>query len=241
MRLRLSPARTMRIAQKLYEGVDIGEGEPTGLITYMRTDSTRVSGGAVKSARKVISGEFGSDYLPAKPPVYKQKKKPVQGAHEAIRPSNPSLLPQTLKDTLDRSEFNLYRLIWQRFTASQMAPTVLDQTTIQVKGGPDFLFRSTGSVVAFDGFRKVYPSKEKSEESSMPRKISEGEEVDKLAVNPEQHFTKPPPYFSDSTLIKELDKRGIGRPSTFAETVSRLHKREYVKKERGNSFPPKPG
>ncbi|MFQ6615772.1 MAG: type I DNA topoisomerase [Fidelibacterota bacterium] len=278
-RLRLSPARTMRMAQKLYEGIDIGEGEPTGLITYMRTDSTRVSSAAVKNAREVVTREFGSEYLPSKPPAYPPaplrgtkksgaggKTKPVQGAHEAIRPTDPSLKPQDLKDKLEKSEFNLYRLIWQRFIASQMTPMVLDQTTIQVlasggapggeggvptgEGGPDqrapegpaeYLFRSTGSVVAFEGFRKVYPSKEKTGESSIPSKISEGEQVDRLDVKPEQHFTKPPPYFSDSSLIKELDKEGIGRPSTFAEIVSRLHKREYVKKEKGKLIPTETG
>ncbi|MFQ6676113.1 MAG: type I DNA topoisomerase [Fidelibacterota bacterium] len=252
-RLKLSPARTMRVAQNLYEGVDIGEGEPTGLITYMRTDSTRVSGAAVRAARQVISREFGDPYLPAKPPVYRPaggKKKLVQGAHEAIRPTNPALTPEELKDKLEKNEFALYRLIWQRFMASQMAPMVLDQTTIHVAGDTgrtvskepaDYLFRATGSTVAFEGFRKVYPSREKPQETHIPAKLSEGEKVEKINVKPEQHFTKPPPYFTDSTLIKELDTRGIGRPSTFAEIVSRLHRRKYVRKEKGKLIPTETG
>lgn len=248
-RLGLSPSRTMRVAQNLYEGVDIGEGEPTGLITYMRTDSTRVSQVAVKNAREVISREFGPEFLPAKPPVYTQKKKTVQGAHEAIRPTNPSLTPEVLKGKLarpkagglERNEFNLYQLIWQRFMASQMAPMVLDQTTIDVRGGSHLLFRTAGSVVSFEGFRKVYPFKETSEGPSIPQKLSEGEQVERLKDKPEQHFTKPPPYFTDSSLIKELDTRGIGRPSTFAEIVSRLYKREYVNSEKGKLIPTETG
>ena len=241
IRLRFSPSRTMRIAQALYEGTDIGEGEPTGLITYMRTDSTRISGTAVKATREMISGEFGSAYLPSKPPAYVQKKKTVQGAHEAIRPANPALTPDHLKGKLDKDELKLYTLIWQRFIACQMTPMVLDQTTINVEAGTDYLFRSTGSVVKFEGFRKVYPASKKKEETAIPRKISEGEELEKLEFKPAQHFTKPPPYFTESSLIKELDTRGIGRPSTFAEIVSRIFKREYVKREKGKLVPTETG
>ncbi|MFQ6673667.1 MAG: type I DNA topoisomerase [Fidelibacterota bacterium] len=240
-RLRFSPAKTMRVAQTLYEGVDIGEGEPTGLITYMRTDSTRVSQEAVKAVRQVISREFGSNYLPSKAPVYRQKKKLVQGAHEAIRPANPALLPDHLEGKLDKNQLTLYRLIWRRFVASQMTPAVLRQTAIQVEAGPDALFRTTGSVMTFDGFRKVYPVADQKDEPDIPKKLSEGEELERLAFKPEQHFTKPPPYFTESSLIKELDTQGIGRPSTFAETVSRLYKREYVSREKGKLVPTERG
>jgi len=247
IRLRFSPARTMRIAQKLYEGVDIGEGEPTGLITYMRTDSTRISNIAIKACREMISKQFGSDYLPPKPPVYRQKKKLVQGAHEAIRPTNSTLIPDHLEGKLEKDELNLYRLIWQRFIACQMAPMVLDQTTITIstesakEADVDYLFRTVGSVVKFDGFRKIYPAPKEKEEPAIPQKLSEGEELRKLKFNPEQHFTKPLPYFTESSLIKELDTLGIGRPSTFAETVSRLYKREYVKQKKGKLFPTETG
>jgi len=243
LRLRFSPARTMRIAQRLYEGVDIGEGEPTGLITYMRTDSTRISSTATKTARNVISKQFGSDYLPPKPVFYRQKKKTVQGAHEAIRPTNSAITPDLLKGKLAKDELNLYHLIWQRFVACQMTPMVLDQTTITVSTGSpdmetsDYLFRTVGSLVKFDGFRKIYPIPKEKEEPTIPKKLSEGEELEKLTFKPEQHFTKPPSYFTESSLIKELDTLGIGRPSTFAETVSRLYKREYVKREKGKLIP----
>ncbi|MEE9167185.1 MAG: type I DNA topoisomerase [Candidatus Neomarinimicrobiota bacterium] len=241
VRLKLSPTRTMRIAQKLYEGVDIGKGEPIGLITYMRTDSTRLSDQAVKACREVISKEFGSNYLPAGPRIYKQKKKTVQGAHEAIRPTDPSLMPENLTDRLEKDELKLYRLIWQRFVACQMAPAVLDQTTIVVSANSSHLFRTTGSTTTFDGYRKVYPVSKKKDELEMPQEIEEGEQLEKLAFKPEQHFTKPPPSFTDSSLIKELDSLGIGRPSTFAETVSRLFKREYVKQEKGKLIPTETG
>ena len=242
-RLRFSPTQTMRIAQRLYEGVDIGEGEPTGLITYMRTDSTRISKTAVGSVRKVISKQFGPDYLPSRPPLYKQKKKNVQGAHEAIRPSNSSIIPDKLLGKLAKDELNLYRLIWQRFVACQMAPMVLDQTAIIVATGSpdeetgDYLFRTVGSVVKFDGFRKAYPTSKEKDEQVIPKELSEKEVLEKLTFKPEQHFTKPPPYFTDSSLIKELDTLGIGRPSTFAETVSRLYKREYIQREKGKLIP----
>lgn len=241
VRLKLSPSRTMRVAQKLYEGVDIGEGEPTGLITYMRTDSTRVSSVAVKACRHLISTQFGADYLPAKPQIYRQKKKTVQGAHEAIRPTDPSLTPEDLEGKLGKDELKLYRLIWQRFVASQMSPAVLDQTTITVSANSSYVFRTVGSRVKFDGCRKIYPITRKREEPAIPRELQEGEELEKLAFKPEQHFTKPPPYFTESSLIKELDTLGIGRPSTFAETVSRLYKREYVKREKGKLFPTETG
>lgn len=236
-RLGFSPANTMRIAQKLYEGIDIGDGAPTGLITYMRTDSTRISNEAIGSVRKLISHQYGNEYLPKKAIIYASKKKLVQDAHEAIRPSKPDLTPQGLKDNLGKDEFKLYELIWQRFVASQMTPTVLNQTTIDILAGDDHVFRTNGSVVKFDGFRKVYPMARKSEDQDTPKYLAEGEIVERLEFKPEQHFTKPLPYFTESSLIKELDSRGIGRPSTFAEIIFRLKKREYVTKEKGKLIP----
>ncbi len=239
-RLKLSPARTMRIAQRLYEGVELGGGEPTGLITYMRTDSTRLAPASVDSARTYISSQFGAQYLPDEPVVYGQQKKNVQDAHEAIRPTDPSRTPDRVQQHLEPAEFKLYDLIWRRFIASQMKPSVQDRTTINIKAG-DSEFRTSGSVVKFDGFRKAYPAMDKKEDPILPSDISENDVLKRDQFLPEQHFTKPPPYFTESSLIKELDKLGIGRPSTFAETLSRLNKRQYVTKEKQKLIPTEAG
>jgi len=242
IRLRFSPSRTMRIAQSLYEGVDIGKGESTGLITYMRTDSTRLAQDAVTKVRKFISGTFGKEYLPQRDKVYKQKKKLVQDAHEAIRPTHPELTPEDLKGKIKEDERKLYRLIWQRFVACQMNPSILAQTTIAISAGDKYLFRTVGSTVKFDGFRKVYPSHKTEKESIfIPKLLEKGEKVQFVKFNPEQHFTKPPPYFTESSLIKELDSRGIGRPSTFAETISKLYKREYIENKKRKLIPTERG
>lgn len=240
-RLRFSPANSMRIAQRLYEGIDTGEGEPTGLITYMRTDSTRIAGEALHSVRNIISTQFGAPYLPDKPRTYAQRKRQVQDAHEAIRPTDPTLHPDRLKGVLKADELKLYDLIWRRFVASQMTSMVLDQTTVNIAAGDDYTFRATGSIVKFDGFRRIYPTRQEKESQILPEEISSGDVLKKIDFDPEQHFTKPPPYYSESSLIKELDSRGIGRPSTFAETISRLYKREYVNKEKGRLIPTEAG
>lgn len=227
-RLRLTPRRSMGIAQRLYEGVDIGGGEPTGLITYMRTDSTRVSDSAVKSARNFLSSKYGGEFIPSKPNVFRQKKKQVQDAHEAIRPTDPTLISDSLKGKIDDAELKLYQLIWQRFMASQMTPCILAQTTIDVEAGDEHLFRIAGSVEKFAGFRKVYPPVREREELFIPKEIAKGERVTAENFLPEQHFTEPPAYYSQSSLIKELDAQGIGRPSTFSDIIAKLYDRKYV-------------
>ena len=227
-RLRLTPRRSMGIAQRLYEGVDIGGGEPTGLITYMRTDSTRVSDSAVKSARNFLSSKYGGEFIPSKPNVFRQKKKQVQDAHEAIRPTDPTLISDSLKGKIDDAELKLYQLIWQRFMASQMTPCILAQTTIDVEAGDEHLFRIAGSVEKFAGFRKVYPPVREREELFIPKEIAKGERVTAEDFLPEQHFTEPPAYYSQSSLIKELDAQGIGRPSTFSDIIAKLYDRKYV-------------
>ena len=239
-RLKYSPARTMRLAQRLYEGVEMESGEPTGLITYMRTDSTRLAPASVDGARQFISSQYGEQYLPETPNVYGQQKKNIQDAHEAIRPADPNITPEMVKGHLENDEFKLYDLIWRRFIACQMNPSILDQTTIEIKAG-EAQFRVSGSVVKFDGFRKAYPAMEKKENPLLPSDISENEDLNRKQFLPEQHFTKPPPYYTESSLIKELDKQGIGRPSTFAETLSRLSKRRYVTKDRQKLIPTEAG
>lgn len=231
-RLRLTPRRSMRIAQRLYEGLDIGSGEPTGLITYMRTDSTRLSTSAINSARDFISSQFSKEFIPPKPNLYKPKKKQVQDAHEAIRPTNPALTPESLEGKINNSELKLYRLIWQRFMASQMTPSILAQTIIDISAGEEHLFRVAGSIEKFPGYRKVYPPAREKVEVVIPREIAKGDRVTPTEFLPEQHFTEPPPYFNQSSLIRELDNLGIGRPSTFHDIIAKLYDRKYV--EGGN-------
>ena len=240
-RLGFTPSRTMRLAQKLYEGVNIGGSERTGLITYMRTDSTRISDSAINEVRQIILSQFGDNFLPGTPNHYKQKKKLVQDAHEAIRPSQPETLPDEMEGILEKDELKLYRLIWQRFTASQMKPAILSQTTIDIGARTDYIFRTTGSVVKFNGFRKAFPHIKEQEETFIPSSLNEGDSLKLMGFKPQQHFTQPPPYYNESSLIKELDDLGIGRPSTFAETVSRILKREYVSKEEKKLMPTEVG
>ena len=201
--------------------MDIGGGEPTGLITYMRTDSTRVSASAVKSARNFLSSEYGNEFIPSKPNIFRQKKKQVQDAHEAIRPTDPTLIPDSLKGKIDDAELKLYRLIWQRFMASQMTPSILAQTTIDINAGEEHLFRIAGSIEKFAGFRKIYPPIREREEVVIPKEIANGDKVTAKDFLPEQHFTEPPAYYSQSSLIKELDAQGIGRPSTFSDIIAK--------------------
>ncbi|MER3429713.1 MAG: type I DNA topoisomerase [Blastocatellia bacterium] len=236
--------KTMTIAQRLYEGVEIGEEGSVGLITYMRTDSTRVSDAALSEVRDFIGKCFGSSYLPGKPNIYKSKKD-AQDAHEAIRPTDVNRTPESLSDKLSADELKLYRLIWQRFVASQMTPAVFDQTTIDIAAGR-FLFRATGSVQKFDGYLKVYQeakeekSADSSEEDDDERTLPRVENGDKLTLNsltPEQHFTEPPPRYSEATLVKALEEKGIGRPSTYAAIMTTIQEREYVEKIDGRFHP----
>jgi DNA topoisomerase-1 len=246
-KLRFSVKRTMMLAQKLYEGVELGSDEgPVGLISYMRTDSTRVSNDALDEARAMIVERFGADYRPASPNVYKSKKD-AQDAHEAIRPTSALRTPETVEKFLQEDELKLYRLIWMRFVASQMTPAVFDQTTIDVeakgKDGAAYLFRATGSVPKFDGFLKIYEEgKDQKDEDDEELKqklpaVTEGESLKFRSIEPEQHFTEPPPRFTEATLVKELEADGVGRPSTYASILSTIQEREYVNKEGGKFIP----
>jgi len=245
-RLRYTAKRTMSLAQKLYEGVEFGEEGSVALITYMRTDSVNVSNDALAQVREFIPEKFGSSYLPEKPNFYKSKKD-AQEAHEAVRPTDVSRTPEDVRKYLDDDLFKLYQLIWQRFVASQMLPAVFDQTTIDISAG-DYTFRATGSVQKFDGYLRVYQlpaansdreDDEKDDEGegkTLPR-VTEGQILRLDEIRPEQHFTEPPPRFNDATLVKELEEDGIGRPSTYANIISTLVEREYVRKEQGRFFP----
>ncbi len=239
-RLGFSAKKTMRVAQSLYEGVELGDSGSVGLITYMRTDSVRLAEEALAGARNIISGIYGDDYLPPKARRFKNKNK-AQDAHEAIRPTYLEYSPQEIKKFLTRDQFRLYSLIWARFMASQMAPAKIAQTSIDCTGGR-FLFRATGSRVAFDGFLKVYEDiKEKngngdSETQDMPE-VTEGEPLKTLSVTPKQHFTKPPPRYTEASLVKELESQGIGRPSTYAQIIDTLASRKYTDIENKRFFP----
>ncbi len=233
--------KTMMLAQKLYEGVELGAEGSVGLITYMRTDSTRVSEAALSEVRDFIGKQYGPDYLPEKA-VHYRSKKDAQDAHEAIRPTEIGRTPDSLASFLNKDELKLYRLIWQRSVASQMTPAIFDQTTIDIQAGR-FLFRATGSVQKFDGFLKVYQEgrDEKTEEDeeaerTLPR-VEKGETLDLNKITPEQHFTEPPPRYTEATLVKALEEQGIGRPSTYAAIMSTIQEREYVEKLEGRFHP----
>src|SRR5947208_1994945 len=232
--------RTMMIAQHLYEGVEIGAEGSVGLITYMRTDSTRVGEAALTEARDFIRGQYGANYLPEKA-VHYRSKKDAQDAHEAIRPTDVTRTPDSLAQYLKPEELKLYRLIWQRFVASQMMPALFDQTTIDIQAGR-LVFRATGSVLTFDGFLKVYQEgrdekpAEDEDERNLPR-VTEGETLGLNKIVPEQHFTEPPPRFTEATLVKILEEKGIGRPSTYAAIMTTIQDREYVEKKESRFHP----
>ena len=236
--------RTMQIAQELYEGINLGADGTQGIITYMRTDSTNVAGSAQQTARAVISGRFGPEYVPERPPVYARKSKGAQEAHEAVRPTAPQRDPASLKAFLTPQQLRLYQLIWQRFIASQMRPALLDQTAVDIGAGPiadlgegkdaPIVFRATGSVVKFPGFMAVYQvsrddgdATDELEKGALPL-LAVGEDLDLLRLVPEQHFTQPPPRFSEAALVKALEEQGIGRPSTYAPTIATIAARGYV-------------
>src|SRR5690349_10913220 len=245
-KLRFSVKRTMMLAQRLYEGIELGKEGSVGLITYMRTDSTRIAGEAIDEVRGFIGEKYGASYLPQAPNVYKSKKD-AQDAHEAIRPTAVLRTPEEIERHLSDDELKLYRLIWKRFVASQMKPAVFDQTTIDVsaKGtdGADYTFRATGSVPKFDGYLKLYEEgkDQKDEEDEELRHklplVEEGEKLKFRAVKPEQHFTEPPPRYNEATLVKKLEADGVGRPSTYASILSTIQEREYVIKEGGRFTP----
>jgi DNA topoisomerase-1 len=234
-RLGWTASRTMRVAQRLYEGVDLPEGT-VGLITYMRTDSVRVSQEALAEVRKVIPKEFGAAYLPEKPNFYATKKAGAQDAHEAIRPTYPSRTPASLRPHLSEEEFKLYDLIWRRFVASQMTPALFDQTTVTVEGG-GLNFRAVGSVLKFEGFLKAWGREEGEDSENILPSLREGAEARLLDLASQQHFTEPPPRYTDASLIKTLEELGIGRPSTYAPTLETLEKRAYLERQ-GKSLRP---
>ena len=245
-KLRFSVKRTMMLAQRLYEGVELGKEGLVGLITYMRTDSTRVSDDAVREVRDYIGEKFGAAYLPQAPNIYKSKKG-AQDAHEAIRPTAVAHTPDAVAKYLAEDELKLYRLIWMRFVASQMLPAVYDQTTIDVdvpgKDEGKYLFRATGSVLKAEGFLKVYEEgKDQKDEEDEELKhklplVQEGEALKLRGIRPEQHFTEPPPRYTEASLVKKLEADGVGRPSTYASILSTIQEREYVKKEGGKFTP----
>jgi DNA topoisomerase-1 len=241
-KLGFSAKKTMTLAQRLYEGVDIGGDEGmTGLITYMRTDSTNVSKDAQEEARQVIKQRYGDDYLPEQPPTYKTRSKGAQEAHEAIRPTSSMRTPDSLSSLLEPDMLRLYDLIWKRFLASQMAPAIFDSTTVDIRATPDktisgstaYTFRATGSVLKFQGFLAIYhEGQDEGEEDEDKEKrlppLTADELLTLLALLPIQHFTEPPPRYTEASLVKEMERLGIGRPSTYAPTISTIQDRGYV-------------
>jgi DNA topoisomerase I len=238
-KLNFPAQKTMWIAQKLYEGVDLGEMGMVGLITYMRTDSVRVSTEAVQQVRGWIKDRFGDSYLPPKPNVYKSRRG-AQEAHEAIRPTSIELEPDKVKAYLDKDQGALYKLVWDRFVASQMPSAVFLQTNVEIKAD-DALFIAVGTVPVFQGFMALYMEGEDNQENGNGEKklpsLLEGEILELLNLIPKQHFTQPPYRFTEATLIKELEEKGIGRPSTYATILATIKEKEYVRLEKGKFFP----
>ena len=243
-KLGFSARQTMRVAQQLYEGIELpGEGR-VGLITYIRTDSTNIAETALREIAEVIRSEFGTEYTLAEPRRYKTKQRGAQEAHEAIRPTSPMRTPDRVAGALDAGQRKLYRLIWQRAVACQMAEARFDQVSIDIEGAADgrrYLLRATGQTLKFDGFRRVYfesrdDAPDEDAEASLPRLAAE-QALRLLEVLPEQHFTQPPPRFTEASLVKTLEELGIGRPSTYASTISTIQDRGYVKLEEKRFFP----
>jgi DNA topoisomerase-1 len=241
--LGFNPRLTMKLAQELYEGLKLGEGKAVGLITYIRTDSMAVAPEAQAAAREVVAQFWGEIYLPAQPPIYQTRDKTAQEAHEAIRPTDPWRTPKAVEPYLTPQQGRLYRLIWRRFIASQMKPAVYNVTTVDVatsRDGKDlpYLFRASGRELLFEGFLKAYevrdekPTEEEGAVDQVLPPLSDGEPLVLHGLYPEQHFTKPPPHFTEASLIKELEKQGIGRPSTYASIVRTILQREYVERQK---------
>jgi DNA topoisomerase-1 len=241
-KLHFTARKTMMLAQQLYEGIELGDEGAIGLITYMRTDAVRVAQEAQDEAREWVTGRLGREYLPEAPPSYKAKKS-AQEAHEAIRPSSVAREPKVVARFLSKDQLALYRLIWERFLASQMVPAVYDTVAADIEAG-QCVFRAQGSKMKFAGFTAVYvESREESdavpeeEQESVVPPLTEGEILKLLALDPKQHFTQPPPRFTEASLVKTLEERGIGRPSTYAQIISTIQDREYVVREKGTLFP----
>jgi len=244
-KLRMSARQTMQVAQRLYEGINIG-GDTVGLITYMRTDGVQMANEAIQAARAFIERDFGGDYLPSSPRVYKSKAKNAQEAHEAVRPTDLFRRPEDVKPYLDAEQLKLYTLIWKRTLASQMESAVLDQVAVDIASDDArVILRATGSVIAFDGFIKLYregtddgdqEDKSDGDHRILP-KVAEGERLVRERVTPEQHFTQPPPRYSEASLVKALEELGIGRPSTYASILSVLQDRNYVRLDKRRFYP----
>src|SRR5574344_793235 len=225
-------SKTMQVAQKLYEGIEI-DGNPVGLITYMRTDSVRVSDDAQNMAHDFILENYGEKYYPKETNIYAKGKQNVQDAHEAIRPSYPERTPQSIKQYLDNDQYKLYKLIWEKFMSSQMAPAEIANKSIEINSG-DYTLKAGTSKVTFDGFMTVYNDSEEDEEKESDAKIPDLEKVDKdlcKKIDPKQHFTQPPPRFNEASLVKALEEHGIGRPSTYATIITVIQTRKYVEKK----------
>ncbi len=262
-RLKFTARRTMRYAQQLYEGMDLGDG-PVGLITYMRTDSVNVAEQAQAEAREYIAGEYGAEFMPDKPPVYKTKAKRAEEAHEAVRPTSVFRTPKSLKPYLDQNQYRMYRLIWRRFVASQMSPAVYDTIAVEILAGlppsvppvggdvggeeKPYLFRASGSSLRFKGFLAVYEeAKDEDEREEVESKREEippltvDEMLDLIELLPYQHFTQPPGRYSEATLVRAMEEHGIGRPSTYAPTMSTIQQRSYVQRREGRLHPTEVG
>jgi DNA topoisomerase-1 len=245
-KLGFTAQRTMRVAQQLYEGVELGTEGSVGLITYMRTDSTQVSAKAQEEARQVILEKFGAPFLPERPPVYAKKVKGAQEAHEAIRPTSSRRTPESVKQYLSQDQYRLYKLIWERFIASQMSPAQLEQTSVDIlalpEGGKEHIFRATGSVVIFPGFLAIYREGTEDEEGEEKERqplppLENGDRLKLHELRPDQHFTQPPPRYTDAGLIKAMEEAGIGRPSTYAVILSTLQERGYVVRQEKRLVP----
>lgn len=251
-RLGFNPKRTMKVAQELYEGIDVGEEAAVGLITYMRTDSTNVAEAAQKEALEYIEQKFGEKYLPPKRRVYSKKVAGAQEAHEAIRPTKTFREPNAIRQYLDNDQFRLYDLIWKRFVASQMASAIFDTTAVDIEANeanhpitqsPDFLFRANGSILKFAGYLAVYGRNvgDEDEENDADKRLpplEKNEPLDLLGIYPEQHFTEPPPRYTEATLIKALEQHGIGRPSTYAPIMANIQERDYIEQIEGRRLKP---
>ncbi len=232
-KLNFTVKKTMMVAQQLYEGLETGKEGTTGLITYMRTDSTQVSKDAQTATREYIKEAIGPEYVPEKPTFYKSSAR-AQEAHEAIRPTDVKRVPDSIKGSLSRDQYRLYKLIWERFIASQMKPAIFDVTTIEISGN-EYLFRATGSVIKFPGFMHIY-IEDKEDESQLPP-VDKGDALKLNKLEPKQHFTQPPSRFTEASLVKSLEENGIGRPSTYAPIIATIQSRGYVCKEKKNLFP----
>jgi DNA topoisomerase-1 len=246
-KFRFPAKRTMGLAQKLYEGIELGDKGPVGLITYMRTDSTRINNEALNEVRAFIKKDFGPDLLPAKPVFYKSSKG-SQDAHEAIRPTDVSLTPEKVAPYLEKGLLNLYTLIWKRFVASQMCPAIYDQTTISIKADK-YLLKAQGAILRFRGFMALYvessegngdtgdKAEETDKNSSILPDVGKGETVKVLDISPKQNFTQPPPRYTEATLVKALEENGVGRPSTYASIISTILDKEYVMQQQRKFVP----